>query len=877
MRFSIGGLIFSSIVALFCLPCAAQQPGADERDTPKTVAEARDRLHAAEAAHPGNTAEVAQALDDLIELQLDNNTASDETLTLAKRELAAAEASAGTRSKIFVSALSNISETSVVLSRTAEGRPYAERAFEISQKEFPDDEEGINAADELAYVCNALGDYPCAQHADETAIAMERKPGPEHDWDLAVTLSNLSDLKERMGDLPGAGAAIEEALAVGVKARPNDPHIGVFENNLGSHYIRTQEFTKAIPHLNRAIEIFTKEYGADSQMVIGTTGNLADVYSRTGQFPLAWKDYEIAIDNPHETTDKQAHQLADFARSLASGGNLTRAIELGLRSGRMGRESFVLQARTLPERQALAYDAQRPRGLDTALSVLVRHPELPAADIYQELVRSRALVADEMARRQRNLNANNDPEVARMLADLNAARADLLTVETAAAGKDIYSDAVRLATNRMEKVERALAERSAAVRNDERSDDAQLDDLRRNLPPHSVLVSYQAYTRRAVEVVDPARTNTPSYLAFVLRQDSDRIRVFDLGDYKTIRDLVTKARATADAEAHAGGLGTIRNERAYREAGEALRKRIWDPLRAEIGDARLALVVPDGILNLIPFGGLPDGKGYLVEHGPVIHMLTSERDLIPSESGVKKTGLLAIGSPAFELASNTAPRLQLREAGISCDQLNSLAFDPLPGTAVEVNDIGATWRRSNQGEPSSVVTGSDATRARFLDDAPRNRVLHVATHAFLLDQSCGNGNPLLQSGLVFAGDNRSQQSSILTAQQIASMDLSGVDWAVLSACNTGNGELHGGEGVLGLERAFRVAGARSVVMTLWPVDDDMSRRFMHELYTQRFTDHASTADSVWNAARKLLEERRAAGQSTHPWYWAGFVGSGGWE
>jgi CHAT domain-containing protein len=109
------------------------------------------------------------------------------------------------------------------------------------------------------------------------------------------------------------------------------------------------------------------------------------------------------------------------------------------------------------------------------------------------------------------------------------------------------------------------------------------------------------------------------------------------------------------------------------------------------------------------------------------------------------------------------------------------------------------------------------------------------------------------------------------------MDLSNVDWAVLSACNTGNGEVHDGEGVLGLQRAFRVAGARSVVMTLWPVEDDLTRQFMHELYAQRLGLHASTADAMWNAERKLLLARRAAGQSTHPWYWAGFVGSGGWE
>jgi CHAT domain-containing protein len=122
-----------------------------------------------------------------------------------------------------------------------------------------------------------------------------------------------------------------------------------------------------------------------------------------------------------------------------------------------------------------------------------------------------------------------------------------------------------------------------------------------------------------------------------------------------------------------------------------------------------------------------------------------------------------------------------------------------------------------------------------------------------------------------------REASILTAQQIASLDLSGVDWAVLSACNTGNGELHDGEDVLGLERAFRVAGARSVVVTLWPVDDDVTRRFMHELYAQRLGRHASAADAVWNSAHMLLLERRAAGKSTHPWYWAGFVGSGGWE
>jgi CHAT domain-containing protein len=106
--------------------------------------------------------------------------------------------------------------------------------------------------------------------------------------------------------------------------------------------------------------------------------------------------------------------------------------------------------------------------------------------------------------------------------------------------------------------------------------------------------------------------------------------------------------------------------------------------------------------------------------------------------------------------------------------------------------------------------------------------------------------------------------------------LSGVEWAVLSACNTGTGVLIDGEGVLGLERAFRIAGARNIVMTLWPVDDRITARFMRHLYGERLEQHASTAEAVWDSTRKMLDERRAAGRSTHPWYWAGFVGSG-WD
>ncbi|HEY3703865.1 MAG TPA: CHAT domain-containing protein [Terracidiphilus sp.] len=850
--------------------------GAPASDSVQAIDKARAKLAKVEAARKGDTLEFAQALNELISAQLDEEQASPETLEMAARELKVAESAGGKRCKAFVAALSDNSEVRVALNRPAEARPYAEQALEIAEKEFADSEEGITAADELSYVCIHLNDLECAKRAQETAIAIERKPGPDHDWDLAYTLSNYSDTLRRLGDEKGSGLAAEECLSAVLRSRPNDPHVGIFENALGTHYMRSGDFPKAIAHLNSAIDRLTKVYGPHSAWVMDVTGNLASVYSRSGQFPLAWQKYEIALQNKNAIYDNRVDQHCDFARSLAAGGNLQRAIEEALLASRMGRESFVLQARILPERQALAFERRREHGLDTALSVLARHPDLPAAEIYEEMIHSRALVADEMARRQRNLNAANDPETARLLEELNRDRADLLNLEQKPAAKSGNESAIAEATGRMEKVERRLAERVAAIREDEAANSATLDDVRRALPPHSALISYWAFSRRAVEKVDPVHSDTPAYLAIVLRPETAKVRVIDLVSAQPIEDAVTRMRASAHAEAHNGGVGSTRNERAYREAGAALRKLVWDPLQAALGDAQVVIVVPDHTLNLVPFASLPDGTGYLADRKRTIQTVSSERDLLAQHQQARRSGLLAIGSPQFDFAENTTAAARLRETTIPCDVLQTIQFAPLAGAALELRDLGDTWHRLNPAEPAVLFIGDQATRERFLEAAPRARVLHVATHAFVLDRACDDGNPLLHSGLVFAGANHDREGSILTAQQIASLDLSGVEWAVLSACNTGTGVLSSGEGVLGLERAFRIAGVRSVVMTLWPVEDRITARFTSHLYRERLERHVSIADAVWQSNRALLEQRRAAGQSTHPWYWAGFVASG-WD
>jgi CHAT domain-containing protein len=174
--------------------------------------------------------------------------------------------------------------------------------------------------------------------------------------------------------------------------------------------------------------------------------------------------------------------------------------------------------------------------------------------------------------------------------------------------------------------------------------------------------------------------------------------------------------------------------------------------------------------------------------------------------------------------------------------------------------------------------------------------LHLATHGFFLDGRCASAttlpapgvdmarttgeNPLLLSGLALAGANRRAQTQsgeedgILTAEEIASLDLRGVEWAVLSACDTGLGEIAAGEGVLGLRRGFQVAGARTLIMSLWSVDDRTASRWMQALYEERWGKEQGTAAAVRAANLRLLAARRAEGASTHPYYWSGFIAAG---
>jgi CHAT domain-containing protein len=357
--------------------------------------------------------------------------------------------------------------------------------------------------------------------------------------------------------------------------------------------------------------------------------------------------------------------------------------------------------------------------------------------------------------------------------------------------------------------------------------------------------------------------------------------------------------------------------KAYRQDAELLRRRIWEPIRPHLDDAERVFIVPDGSLHMVTLAALPVGESaYLIERGPKFHYLSAERDLVAPPPVSMGRGLLALGNPDFDepgLFAALVPEGQTRVARVdgaggggrpiyrgrrsSCDGLQAMKFEPLKATEKEVRDVISLWsrgKRTQQQSTSDVVRQGvahldreDANETAFKLMAPGRQNLHLATHGFFLGGRCPAPamveSPLLLTGLVMAGANHRQAAGpneddgILTAEEIAALDLSGVEWAVLSACESGLGEVRAGEGVFGLRRAFSIAGARTLIMSLWRVEDEPTRDWMRLLYERRYVDGFETAEAVHRASLELLQKRRLAGQSTHPFYWAGFVAAGDWR
>ena len=731
-------------------------------------------------------------------------------------------------------------------------------------------------------------------------------------------------LADRFGE---AERALETALAIRSATRPPaDSDVLRSRVDLARVALRRGDVAAAVA---RMAAVPHDAWGSDFERLI-TVATRAEIAFQTGDLAAAdamFGAVAAGYARRHATHPNRPAMLTRQAEVKLLEGHPGEAAALAIEAEGARRAHLHVAMRDLSERIALGYESGRAPALDVLLSaaLLSPGPEKTEAAL-SELTLSRALVFDELVDRRRS-RADAGTRNPRLREALQAARSRWANLAIRGPGREAeprYQQALAAARDTVEAAERAFAEESAEARTS----------------AGTTLVSFVRYQRRQPMVLTPPRSRPPvpppvmSYAAIIVTRD-DAATAVALGEAAPIDRLVAAWRREASRGVVVKGRTGRQADRAYRLAGEALRTRVWDPLAPHLGGASRVLIVPDGSLQVVGFAALPVGADrYLADSDISFHYLTTERDVLrPADEAPAGRSLLAVGgvdfgqtasAPQPPIAAGTpttrairAPDLQrVPLGGEGCLGVDEIEFPPLPATAQEARDVERMWL--DTGGVALRLAGLAAREQRVRELAPQQRVLHFATHGFFLDSTCapvttgtrsvrkrirpGGSttvpaavasppasttsrpvNPLALSGLAFANANghaattRGEDDGVLTAEEVATLDLHGVEWVVLSACDTGLGPIRAREGVLGLRRAFQVAGARTVIMSLWSVEDRTTRDWMKALYRSRLQDHRETIDSMRDANRAMLDARRAAGQTTHPYYWAGFVATGDWR
>jgi len=304
------------------------------------------------------------------------------------------------------------------------------------------------------------------------------------------------------------------------------------------------------------------------------------------------------------------------------------------------------------------------------------------------------------------------------------------------------------------------------------------------------------------------------------------------------------------------------------------------PIRPLLGDATQLLISPDGELNLIPFGALVDEQGrYLIERYSLSYLTTGRELLRMHEARESKSSLTVFANPSFgELreesivktnsAMKTDPGKSNRRSNTAEKDLSAVYFVPLGGTEEEARSIQTIF------PDAKVLSENQATEAA-LKQIVAPRILHIATHGFFLQNSEAlSDNPLVRSGLALSNANlraSGTDDGILTALEASGLNLWGTKLVVLSACDTGVGEVRDGEGVYGLRRAFVLAGAESLVMSLWQVSDYTTRQLMIGYY-RNLKQGLGRGEALRQIQLDILKKN----PKLHPFYWANFIQAGEW-
>jgi CHAT domain-containing protein len=423
----------------------------------------------------------------------------------------------------------------------------------------------------------------------------------------------------------------------------------------------------------------------------------------------------------------------------------------------------------------------------------------------------------------------------------------------------------------------------------------------RRLPADGVLVEFQRY--RPINV-GSGLYEAPRYLALVLTPKG-AIHAVPLGDASELEPILQNALRLAGAPPAPFTAEAKLSKAGAQQALAEVRRRLLDPLLPYVGGARRWIVSPDGEIHRVPLAALPARDGDL--HGATLgeerqlQVITTGRELLeeapaPPGPGASASAALVMADPDYDARLGTsAPATRQESTRPQTRSGDDLAqrWEPLTKFKPEGEKVAALLG-------TGLISGAQATTTR-LQRAQGPRIVHISTHGFFLPdrkedldaKSPFQGftrlevpllereDPQLRSGIVLAGANHPEANpeddGRLTALEATGLELEGTELVTLSACSTGLGSEATGEGVYGLQRSLRLAGARATLLSLWEVDVAATKTFMESYYSllKRGLGRGEALRQVQRQFRdKTLSSELKTIDWSHPHFWAAWQLSG---
>jgi CHAT domain-containing protein/tetratricopeptide (TPR) repeat protein len=788
--------------------------------------------------------------------------------------------------------LSGLAEACRALGLPGRVKALHEEALALYRRALPAGDPLIaQSLNNLAAAHHDLGQHDRARDLYEEALALRKQARPADPAAVAGSLNNLAHTYRILGQPGKARVLHEEALALWRKTLPaGHPYVGAGLSNLAADYLALGQPEKARTLFEEALAVARTALPAGHPLIAGGLNNLAETCRTLGQPDRARELHEEALAIRRKALPAGHPAVAVGLHNLA-----LAELDLGLRDAawRHARESAAIRTDHLrrvlagsPQRDHLPLLAATP-GPDLLFFLAERDRPSPKRlrELLGQVAARQSLAGLTAQLRHEAALAGADAAAAKLHASLKEARqrlADLLLRGAAPKDPAGFRNQCDEVLREQDRLERALAERVPGYAPLAEATRADPTRLAAALAEGEVLLTFGAF-----DVREGRR-----YAALLLwwqRGGGPQVRLVPLGKAGPLDAAVRAWRAA------------VQKGEVPVQADAALRAKLWGPIARALPAGTTGLVVaPEGQVTLLPLGALRQEDGsYLVEK-LAIRYVGAARDLLPAGGEKAAAGpAVLVSDPAFDLAAGAGTTA----GAAGAEAAPGREFRRLPGFAREAA-AAEQLLRARPGWRVESLRGAQATE-EALAAVKRPRLLYLITHGFFREDvrppavpglrdldlaDLGSGaprrpalgpDPRLRSGLALAGANRWRERSakgasdgLLTAAEVENLDLLGTELVILSACETGLGEVQLGEGVLGLRRAFQLAGAQTVVASLWKVPDAQTELLMSG-FLKRWLNGEGKADALRQAQLEMIRQLRQSAdpalRQALPLYWAGFV------